>query len=139
MQTGAVLIIDDDDDDHHIVREIWKELDLANELIFFTSGHDVLQYLLRADAAPFIIISDVNLPGMNGFELREKLLQTGTKKTKSVPFIFWSTQASEAQIKTAYELSAHGFFIKGNNYKEMKASFHYIINYWTHSKMPSKK
>jgi CheY-like chemotaxis protein len=139
MQSGAIYIINDDIDDHHVIKEIWNELNLTNQLLFFSSGRDMMDHLAKAERGPFIIICDVNLPRMDGFELREKLLDSGSKKFKSVPFIYWSTQASEAQITKAYDLSAHGFFIKGSNYIEMKESFHAILNYWSLSKMPSKK
>jgi CheY-like chemotaxis protein len=138
MQTGAVYILDDDIDDHHIINEIWKELELPNQLLFFSSAADMINHLTSAPRAPFIIICDVNLPKMDGFELREHLLSTDIKNFRSVPFIFWSTHASEAQIAKAYELSAHGFFIKGMNYEQMKDSFLCIINYWQKSKMPRK-
>ena len=138
MQTGAVYIIDDDIDDHQIINEIWRELQLPNQLLFFSSGADMLHHLSSAERAPFLIICDVNLPKMDGFELREKLLESGLKKFKSVPFIFWSTHASETQISKAYDLSAHGFFIKGTNYQQLKESFRSIISYWSMSRMPQK-
>jgi len=138
MQTGAVYIIDDDVDDHQIVMEIWKELNLPNQLLFFSTGADMMDHLSREDHAPFLIICDVNLPRVDGFELRQKLLDTGIKKFNSVPFIYWSTHASETQITKAYDLSAHGFFIKGTNYAQMKQSFECIINYWSTSIMPKK-
>ena len=138
MQTGAVYIVDDDIDDHHILKEIWKELNLPNQLLFFSSARDMMDHLTGADRAPFLIICDVNLPQIDGFELRQQLLDKGLKKFRSVPFIYWSNHASEAQITRGYDLSAHGFFIKGNSFEEMKNTFKSIINYWSLSKMPKK-
>jgi DNA-binding NarL/FixJ family response regulator len=138
LQKGAVYIIDDDIDDHQIVKEIWKDLGLPNQLLFFTSGADMMMHLSGSHVAPFLIICDLNLPKMNGFELRTKLLESANPKFKSVPFIFWSTHASEAQVREAYELSAHGFFIKGSSFTQMKESFTAIINYWALSEMPAK-
>lgn len=67
------------------------------------------------------------------------MLATRSKIFNSVPFIFWSTTASEAQITQAYKLAVHGFFIKEISYEEIKKTFIDIINYWVRSKMPSKK
>jgi DNA-binding NarL/FixJ family response regulator len=67
------------------------------------------------------------------------MLEKNKKRFKSVPFIFWTTQASEEQIVKAYDLSVHGLFIKDSNFNELKKTFTCIINYWLKSKMPSKK
>lgn len=138
MQKGPVFIIDDDPDDQDIVREIWKELGFLNELVFFSRAEDLYEHMLAAEEAPFIIISDVNLPKMNGFELRKKLLDNGSRKMKSVPFIFWSTNAPSGQIEFAYDLAAHGFFVKGTKFEEVKETLKTIVEYWLLSKMPTK-
>jgi CheY-like chemotaxis protein len=138
MNTGPVFIVDEDYDDHEIVRNLFLELQLHNEVVFFTNGQELLDHLAEINAAPFIIICNVNLPQMNGFELRKKILNTHSRKFNSVPFIYWSAYASEAQIEEAYQLCAHGFFIKEPSLNALKESFNHIINYWTKSKMPDK-
>jgi CheY-like chemotaxis protein len=139
MANNAIWIVDDDKDDHELVREILAESNYSNKVEFFHGATPVLNKLADIKEAPFIIISDINLPGMDGFELREKLLNTPDKKFHSVPFIFWSTHASEAQIDRAFKLRSHGFFVKEPNFQEWKKSFLGIIEYWSKSKMPSKR
>jgi CheY-like chemotaxis protein len=135
----AIWVVDDDRDDHDLIRTIFDELNLTNPIEFFNGADPVLLRLEEADVGPFIIICDVNLPKTDGFELREKLLKTPNNLFHSVPFIFWSTYASESQIRKAYDLRAHGFFIKEVEYEEWKASFIHIIEYWRRSRMPSKE
>lgn len=138
MQTGAVWIIDSDTDDHEMVREVWRELKLPNELVFLCDAQETIDRLDEAPMAPFIILCELNLPKVDGFALREQILAKNSKKSHSVPFIFWSTQASEAQITRAYDLSVHGFFIKESTFDDIKNTFIHILNYWLKSKMPSK-
>ncbi|HUQ67079.1 MAG TPA: response regulator [Flavitalea sp.] len=135
----AIWIVDDDSEDHDLITEIFKELKYENPLRFFNGAKSLLKALKEVPAAPFIIICDVNLPGTDGFELKEKLLQTPNNKFHSVPFIFWSTYASEEQIRKAYELRGHGFFIKEPNYEDWKTSFCHILEYWRRSRVPSKE
>jgi CheY-like chemotaxis protein len=138
MNTGQIWLIDDDQDDHEMVRDIFKELKLPNELVMLHGSVSAMEKLKEADDAPFIILCDVNLPKMDGFALREAMLENPSKKFHSVPFIFWSSVASENQITRAFNLSVHGFFIKETTFQEMKNTFIQIISYWQKSKMPSK-
>jgi CheY-like chemotaxis protein len=135
----AVWIVDDDGEDHELIEEIFKEVKFKNPLKFFNGAQSMLSALEKEAIAPFIIICDVNLPGMDGFQLRAKLLEMPNNKFHSVPFIFWSTNASEVQIRKAFELRAHGFFIKEPNFQDWKTSFIHIIEYWRRSRMPSKE
>ena len=137
MKTNPIYIVDDDKDDEDLIREAFNELGIKNELRFFSSGEGVLNELNNNSTVPFVIISDVNLPRMSGFELREKVLNESSIRDKSIPFIFWSTSASEAQVKRAYDLSAHGFFLKGRTYNELKNRIQEMVKYWSDSLTPS--
>lgn len=137
MNANPIYIVDDDLDDEDILTEVIKELKLTNKLVFFHTADELLEDLRNNPVIPFIIISDINLPKIDGFELRRKILQETQVTDKTVPFIFWSTTASEAQIKKAYDLSAHGFFLKGRSYKEIKDGISEIIKYWSRSLSPA--
>lgn len=137
--SSEIWIIDNDIEDRDLISEIVSELNIPNKILFFDNGKAVLKRLEHEEAAPFIIICDVNLPGMDGFELREKLLAAPNRKHHSVPFIFWTNSAYENQIVKAFKLYAHGFFIKESRFEDWKSTFIQIIQYWTKSKMPPKK
>ena len=136
MNTNPVFIVDDDTDDHDFIKESWKELGFPNPLLFFTNGEEALNELKVNKTTPFLILCDVNVFPMNGFELRAKLLEDASLTHKSIPFIFWSTYASNEQIKKAYALAAHGFFIKGNTIQELKEELFEMMMYWQKSKQP---
>ncbi len=73
---------------------------------------------------------------MDGFALRKKFADEDSLHYKSIPFVFWSTAASNDQIKKAYDCGVQGFFFKGENYSMMKQSLDVIINYWKTSQAP---
>jgi CheY-like chemotaxis protein len=136
MDNRPVFIIDDDVDEHEIIQDIWQELNVDYPLKFFVSGPALLNHLEEDPTNPFIIICDVNLPQMDGFELRQRITDHHSLHYKGIPFVFWSTAASNEQIKKAYDFGAHGFFLKGNNYTQIKQSLSTIITYWKSSKAP---
>jgi len=136
MNEGPVLIVDDDEDDKKFLEEAWKELNYPNELLFFKNGNDVLHYLQAKEHVPFLILCDVNIPKMDGFQLKERILNNGKTHYKSIPFVFWSSMVSNAQIQKAYDLGVNGFFVKDSNFNDLKESLIDIVNYWAKSKVP---
>ncbi len=136
MNTEPVLIVEDDSDDREFIEEAWKELNYPNKLLFFGNGEDVFRYLDTEETIPFLILCDVNLPKMNGFQLKEKLLHGEHTRYKSIPLIFWSTVVSNEQTQRAYDLGGNGFFVKENSFKGLKESLMHIVDYWSKSKVP---
>src|SRR5436190_6456243 len=102
-KTGPILILDDDPDDQEIINDAIKATGLLNKLIFFSNGKEALKYLIETTEQPFIIFSDVNLPIMNGLQFREEIDKDEHLRKKSIPFIFFSTSASQASVEKAYE------------------------------------
>ena len=78
-KTGPIIIIDDDLDDQDLLRELFAELKLDNEVRFFPEGESALDYLSNPAIRPFLIISDVKMPRMDGFELRKQDHTSGGK------------------------------------------------------------
>jgi CheY-like chemotaxis protein len=138
-ENKAVWIVDDDTDDHEMIRYLFNELNWSYPLELFETAEHLLEMLEKSETAPFIIISDVNLPKMDGFTLRKQMLQIPNNKFHSVPFIFWSTSFSEAQVRQAYKLMAHGFFRKEPNFELWRLSLTRIIEYWMSSVVPSRE
>jgi CheY-like chemotaxis protein len=136
MSNAPVFIIDDDIEELEMAKEIWQELNFSNPLELFSNPQDLLNRL-KQDINPFIIICDVNLQTIDGFVLRQELSEETDLSYKSIPFVFWSTSASNDQIKKAYDIGGHGFFLKGQTYTQIKDSLNIILTYWTASKVPT--
>ncbi|WP_254509453.1 response regulator [Anatilimnocola floriformis] len=73
------------------------------------SGADALELLLQHEVA--LALVDVQMPGMNGFELAE--LMRGTERTRRVPIIFLTAGVSDKQRRfQGYEAGAVDFLQK---------------------------
>jgi signal transduction histidine kinase len=79
------------------------------EILKACSGHEALELLLAHEVALAII--DVQMPGMNGFELAE--LMRGTERTRRVPIIFVTAGSADRQRRfRGYETGAVDFLAK---------------------------
>jgi response regulator RpfG family c-di-GMP phosphodiesterase len=138
MISGPIVLVEDDEDDAEIFAEVLKDLNIPNKLILFTNPADAYHFLDNNSEQPYIIISDVNLPGMSGLEFKNKLDHNEKLKKKSIPFIFYSTYAEKKYVTEAYlHLTVQGFFLKGNNLKEIKDQLRIIFEYWKICKHPN--
>jgi CheY-like chemotaxis protein len=133
---GPIIIIEDDLDDQELLVEVFKELNYPNEIIFFNDGEEALTYLINSSVEPFIIFSDINMPKLNGVELREKVHNNEDLRIKSIPYLFFTTSAEQKHVVEAYSKSIQGFFIKPNQYDKLKKIIHTIVEYWVECESP---
>jgi len=127
---GPIIIIEDDLDDQEILAEVFKELECRNEIIFFGDGELALKYLTETDVKPFIIFSDINMPKLDGMELRAKIHENENLRIKSIPYLFFSTMAEQQNVVNAYSKSVQGFFVKPKDYTEIRDTIKTIMDYW---------
>jgi CheY-like chemotaxis protein len=135
-KTGAIIIIEDDTGDQIILEEIFEELNYENQIIFFEDSEEALEFLQNTKIEPFLVLSDINMPKLNGMELREKIFNNEDLRQKSIPYLFFSTSAEQEHVVDAYSRSVQGFFIKSNNYKEIKNTIVKIVEYWQDCESP---
>lgn len=139
-KSGPVIIIEDDSDDKYILEQILRELNMDNALVWFTKCDEALQYLKATDEQPFIIFSDINLPGQSGIEFKRNIDKDKELRKKSIPFVFYSTTASQQDINEAYtQMTVQGFFIKADSYAEARSDIKLIIEYWLACRHPNTR
>ena len=133
---GPIIIFEDDMDDQDILTDIFKELNSKNELISFGDSLQALEYLTDTAIEPFLVLSDINMPKLNGMELREKIHNNEDLRLKSIPYLFFSTNAEQKHVIDAYSRSIQGFFVKSNNYDKLRSTIIKIVDYWQECESP---
>ncbi len=136
-KSGPIILIEDDPEDLEIFSEVFKDLDCQNEIIYFHDGAAALEYLTTAKKQPFLILSDINLPKLDGVQLREKIHNNEQLKLKCIPYLFFTTAADQRVVINAYSQSIQGFFTKPSTYKELLRVIGNIIEYWKDCHSPN--
>ncbi len=136
-KNGPVIIIEDDLDDQEILKEIFQKLGYPNDVIFFADGQMALDYLNQPAILPFLILSDINLPKLDGFELRAKLKTDADLAVKCIPYLFFSTALNQKAVIDAYSMSVQGFFVKETSMSELENTISVIMEYWKKCAAPN--
>lgn len=137
FKTNPIVIVEDDLDDQFLIRKVFERIGVTSELRFFNNGREALTYLQYTEDEIFLIISDINMPIMNGLELRNSINQDERLKSKSIPFVFLSTAARPADVRAAYDMTVQGFFLKEADLTSLEEVFKIMYLYWQRCKHPN--
>ena len=101
-----VLVIDDED----IITDMLKDVleSKGYEVIVANSGREGLARAL--DFKPNLIVLDINMPGMSGFEVLSNLKKNA--ETRNIPVIISTINDSKLEIDRGYSLGAKKFLVK---------------------------
>lgn len=127
---GPIIVIEDDEDDRDVLEDIFQKLSYPNKIHFFPDGEKALEFLNQIDVHPFLILSDINMPKIDGFELRKMVFGNEQLSMKCIPYLFFTTGISKKAVLEAYAMSVQGFFNKPSSNKALEATLIKIIEYW---------
>ena len=129
-KNGPILIIEDDIDDQYMFAKVFVQLEYKNEIIFFSEGDKMLEYLTNNKVVPFLIFADIEMPRLNGIELRAKMQKCKDMRIRSIPYLLFTTGANQKDVLEAYSRSIQGFFIKPMTFSALEEKLKIIIEYW---------
>jgi CheY-like chemotaxis protein len=115
-----VLVVDDEKDVQILFEQRFrKEIrDHEMDFVFAFSGEEALTYLNIHDHEAVLILSDINMPGMNGLELLRHIKE---KYPEPPPVVMMITAYGDAEnYNTAKELGADDFLTKPVDFTALK-------------------
>lgn len=113
--TFSILIVDDDDIDAEFIRRNFKKNEIKNPIYRAYNGVEALD-VMRGEhgrdkiPSPYIVLMDINMPAMNGFEVLRELREDYSLK-KTIVFILTTSPRPEDR-RIANELNVVGYFEK---------------------------
>jgi len=129
-----------EDDPHHadLIMEALRSTPVANPIVTLSSGAEALAYFfgdphgeqprLAERECPCLVILDLRLPDMPGFEVLRRL--KGNRVYELLPVMVLTTSADERDIKRGYDLQANAYVTKPVEFQEL---FHKVSQaglYW---------
>ncbi|HZY81717.1 MAG TPA: response regulator, partial [Cyclobacteriaceae bacterium] len=115
-----VLIAEDNEEMRYYVKEI-----LGNDVILFEAGNGQEGLTLARSKKPDLIVSDVMMPEMNGYEFLSHL--KNDDNLKAIPVIMLTARASEEDRLSGLSLGVDDYIIKPFNARELKSRIHNLL------------
>jgi CheY-like chemotaxis protein len=132
----TILLVDDDDVDAMGIERALKKLKIANPMIRARDGIEALALLQKPDCIelPYLILLDINMPRMNGFEFLDQI-RKNPALSSSVVFVLTTSDDDEDKI-SAYQKHVAGYIVK----KKVEDGFVPLIDmldhYWRIVELP---
>ena len=123
-------IIDDDSIYVNLVKKIIETKKLCDNLLVFNNGKDGIDYFesilqnLEQNDIPEIILLDINMPVMDGWEFIERFTKIQNKFKKRITLYVVSSSINATEIEKAKSLSSvENYLVKPVNIDELEAVF----------------
>ena len=127
MKPEKILIVDDNVQNIQILGRILSEN--GYELVIATGGEEAIKILKRIPVD--LILLDINMPGLNGYETFEKIREID--KTKDIPIIFISALAEQEEKIKGLQIGASDYITKPFNKTEL------LLRIKVHLELKTKK
>jgi CheY-like chemotaxis protein len=114
----SILIVDDEPDVAELFRQRFRREARQGEYIlhFAASGEEALRRLDEIGPELIVILSDINMPGMDGLELLSVIKQ----RRPELPVVMVTAYGDEQRMRRAEELGAAAFLAKPVDFVELK-------------------
>ena len=121
-----ILLVEDDPKDVELTLTGLAEYNLANEVVVAHDGEEALDYLYRRGAYqnrsngnPAVVLLDLKLPKINGFEVLEKI--RADESLKLLPVVVLTSSHEERDLVASYKLGVNAYVVK-------PVDFHQFVN-----------
>jgi CheY-like chemotaxis protein len=112
-----VWVVDDDDDDQTFIEQAFGVMTPAVGVLPLTDGASLLTRLHESETAPRLIIIDINMPGLSGFDTLQQLRSQSAYA--NIPVVMMTTSASPDDRDRSLALGANQFVTKPNTYTQL--------------------
>ena len=132
----VILLVEDDQDDELLTRQCLMKNNLCNEVVVAHDGEQALDYLFGTgtyegrdtSVLPQVILLDLGLPKMSGFEVLERIRTD--ERTSRLPVVILTFSKEEQDCVESYIRGANSCVRKPVDFLEFHAAVQQLGMYW---------
>ena len=131
IQAVTILLVEDDPGHARLIEKNLRRSNITNDIVRFESGHNALDYLFKtgkyernSHASPVLVLLDLNLPGMDGYQILQQMKQD--ERTKRVPVVILTTTDDAREVDKCYDLGCNVYITKPVDYAQFSQAIRKI-------------
>ncbi len=133
---AELLLVDDNDDDVQLVGRAFTQARILNPLRVVRSGEEALEYLggtgryaeRAGHALPAIVLLDLKMPGMSGFDVLRWI--RGQPSINRLRVVVLTSSQDIRDVNAAYRLGANSFLVKPIDFERLVEISQALNGYW---------
>jgi CheY-like chemotaxis protein len=131
-----ILLIEDNHMDVVLTLDAFRETNLKNTIHVARNGQEALDYLFGYDKysnrdiypLPNLILLDLKMPGIDGFEVLRQI--KSTDYLKRIPVLILTSSREEGDRALSYDIGANSYLLKPVSYEGFLDVVRKIDAYW---------
>ena len=128
-----ILVVEDNEFDVNLTVAAFRDEVVPNRVHCVPDGEAAVAFLKHTgeyseSPRPDLVVLDLNLPKMDGFEVLEAI--KSDPDLKSIPVVMVSGQGGQAEVRRAYELHAAAFVVKPDEVDDYFAAIRSLKELW---------
>jgi CheY-like chemotaxis protein len=131
-----ILIVEDDPHQLTVIREVLRDGRIGNGLHTVTTGEEAIEYLSASGKyadrqtypAPCLVLLDLKLPGMSGFDVLQWI--RSSSDFKKLPVVVLTGSRDHQDLERGYALGVNSYLFKPFAIEELRALVKSINAYW---------
>ncbi len=138
---ARILLVDDDPGDVMLMLAALADMGLADQVFVVNDGVQALDYLHareafrhRSPGHPAVVVLDVKLPLVDGFEVLSQIRAHAS--TTLLPVVVLTSSSQPRDLQRAYELGANGYVVKTIDFAASNAALQSIARFWALANEP---
>jgi CheY-like chemotaxis protein len=140
---ATILVVDDDPNDLHLTELALRHIGVTSPIHLCQGGLEAIAYMMGegkyADretfAYPTFIITDLKMPGADGFAVLEHL--RGNPEWAVIPTVVFSASQDLDDIKKSYMLGASSYHVKPRTLDALRKQMKVLHEYWLTCEVPA--
>ena len=122
VSANPILLVEDNPDDEALILRSLERANLANEVLVARDGAAALDLLLGTEDGPLpsVVLLDLMLPKLNGFEVLERLRDN--PRTKLLPVVILTSSDEQEDLVRSYQLGVNSYIRKPIQFAEVLES-----------------
>jgi CheY-like chemotaxis protein len=132
----TILLVEDTPSDAALIRRSFEKTNVLNPIVWVKNGQEALAYLSglgqygdrSKHPLPALILLDLDLPEMTGFELLQ--WKRSQPNIRRIPVVILTIDSAGSTVNAAYDLGANSYLVKPGNPEEVLRVVKIIQEYW---------